>query len=69
MNTDVATFGGNAKVSLSGVSVGTRSTTFTASATAYREHDRCSSRYGSNDRTQANLFGNTSVDGSGFYEY
>jgi hypothetical protein len=69
-NTDQATFGGNAKVSSSGVSTGQQE---------YQDHGpiqplnvkaidvtavTCSS-----DRTQASIFGHATVNGSGSYEY
>src|SRR5687768_6534519 len=70
LNTDIATFGGNARVSLDGDSRGQQE---------YHDHGPvrpltvntidvqrvvCS-----DDRTEASLFGRTTVDGSGFYEY
>ena len=70
LNTDTATFGGNAKVSLSGVSTGQQE---------YQDHGPvqplnvntidvqavvCSS-----DRSSASLFGHTAVNGTGSYEY
>jgi hypothetical protein len=70
LNTDTATFGGNAKVSLSGVSSGQQE---------YQDHGPvqplnvntidvqavvCSS-----DRTSASLFGHATVNGMGSYEY
>jgi hypothetical protein len=69
LNTDIATFGGNARVSLDGDSRGQQE---------YHDHGPvrpltvntidvqrvvCS-----DDRTEASLFGRTTVDGSGFYE-
>ena len=70
LNTDLATFGGNAKVSSSGVSSGNQQ---------YHDHGplqpitvntidvqavTCS-----DDRTEASLFGNATVDGAGSFEY
>ena len=70
LNTDMATFGGNAKVSLSGVSSGQQE---------YQDHGPvlpltakaidvqavvCSA-----DRTRSSLFGNATVNGSGSFEY
>ena len=70
LNTDVGTFGGNAKVSSSGIATGNQE---------YHDHGplqpitvntidvqavACSS-----DRTQASIFGRTTVDGSGSFEY
>ncbi len=70
LNTDVATFGGNAKVSSSGISTGNQE---------YQDHGSlqpmtvntidvqavtCSS-----DRTQASIFGHATVDGEGSFEY
>jgi hypothetical protein len=70
LNTDLGTFGGNAKVSSSGISSGQQE---------YHDHGplqpitvntidvqavACSG-----DRTQASLFGNATVDGAGSYEY
>jgi hypothetical protein len=70
MNTDTGTFGGNAKVSSSGISSGNQE---------YHDHGplqpitvntidvqavACSS-----DRTRASIFGNATVNGAGSYEY
>jgi hypothetical protein len=70
LNTDVATFGGNAKVSSSGIATGNQE---------YHDHGplqpntvntidvqavTCSS-----DRTAASIFGHATVDGSGSFEY
>ena len=70
LNTDVATFGGNAKVSSSGVSAGNQE---------YQDHGPLRSMtvntidvqavFCDNDRTKASIFGHTAVDGSGSYEY
>ena len=69
-NGDLGTFGGNAKVSLSGVSSGQQE---------YHDHGPLQpltvntidvqAVVCNDDRTQASLFGNTTVDGSGSYEY
>src|SRR5580765_8256919 len=69
LNTDVGTFGGNAKVSLSGVSSGQQE---------YHDHGPLQSHtvktidvqaiLCSDDRTQASLFGRATVDGMGSYE-
>jgi hypothetical protein len=70
LNTDVGSFGGNAKVSSTGISTGNQE---------YHDHGpmqpitvntidvqavTCS-----NDRTQASIFGHATVDGSGYFEY
>jgi hypothetical protein len=70
LNTEVGTFGGNAKVSSSGISTGNQE---------YHDHGplqaitvntidvqavTCS-----DDRTRASIFGHATVDGSGSYEY
>ena len=70
LNTDVATFGGNAKVSSSGVSTGNQE---------YHDHGPLQPMtvntidvqavVCNNDRTAASIFGNTTVDGSGSFEY
>jgi hypothetical protein len=70
MNTDLATFGGNAKVSLSGVATGQQE---------YHDHGplqpltvntiNVQAVVCSEDRKKASLFGNATVDGSGSYEY
>lgn len=70
INTDVATFGGNAKVSSSGISTGQQE---------YHDHGPVQpltvkaidvqALVCSDDRTQASLFGHATVDGSGYYEY
>ena len=70
LNTDRGTFGGNAKVSLSGVSTGQQE---------YQDHGPLQpltvntidvqAVVCSDDRTEASLFGHTTVDGSGYYEY
>ena len=69
-NGDVATFGGNAKVSSSGVSTGNQE---------YHDHGPLQPMtvntidvqavVCSDDRTTASIFGNTTVDGSGSFEY
>jgi hypothetical protein len=70
LNTDVATFGGNAKVSLSGVSTGQQE---------YHDHGPAQALtvntidvqavVCSADRTEASLFGTATVDGAGSFEY
>jgi len=70
LNGDVATFGGNAKVSSSGVSTGNQE---------YHDHGPLQPMtvntidvqavLCSNDRTAATIFGHTAVDGTGSYEY
>ncbi|MCU1337582.1 MAG: hypothetical protein JWO19_3163 [Bryobacterales bacterium] len=70
LNTDTGTFGGNAKVSLSGVSTGQQE---------YHDHGPVQplnvntidvqAVVCTNDRTQARLFGHATVDGMGSYEY
>jgi len=70
LNTDVATFGGNAKVSSSGVSTGNQE---------YHDHGPfqpmtvntidVQAVVCSDDRTKASIFGHTTVDGSGSHEY
>src|SRR6185436_5026452 len=70
LNGDQATFGGNAKVSLDGVATGHQE---------YQDHGPLQPLNAntidveavvcSNDRTQASLFGQTTVNGSGAYEY
>jgi len=70
LNGDVATFGGNAKVSLSGISSGQQE---------YHDHGPIQpltvntidvqAVVCSDDRTQASLFGHTTVNGSGSHEY
>jgi hypothetical protein len=70
INTDIGTFGGNAKVSSSGVSTGQQE---------YHDHGPLQpltvnaidvqAVVCSNDRTQASIFGHATVDGSGSYEY
>jgi hypothetical protein len=70
MNGDAATFGGNAKVSSSGVSSGQQQ---------YHDHGpvqpiivnaiNVQAVTCNDDRTQASLFGNATVNGSGSYEY
>ena len=70
LNGDLGTFGGNAKVSLSGVSTGHQE---------YHDHGPLQPLTSntvdvqavvcSGDRTQASLFGQTTIDGSGSYEY
>jgi len=70
LNGDVATFGGNAKVSSSGVSTGNQE---------YHDHGPLQPMtvntidvqavVCSDDRTTASIFGNTTVDGSGSFEY
>jgi hypothetical protein len=69
-NGDVSTFGGNAKVSLSGISTGQQE---------YHDHGPLQpltvntidvqAVVCSDDRTEASLFGQATVDGSGSYEY
>jgi len=69
-NTDTATFGGNAKVSLSGVSTGQQE---------YQDHGPLQplnvktidvqAVVCSNDGTQASLFGHAAVNGTGSHEY
>lgn len=70
LNTDVATFGGNAKVSASGVSTGNQE---------YHDHGPLQPMtvntidvqavVCNDDRTKASIFGHTAVDGSGSFEY
>jgi hypothetical protein len=70
LNRDVATFGGNAKVSSSGVSTGNQE---------YQDHGPLQPMtvntidvqavICNEDRTAASIFGRTAVDGSGSYEY
>ena len=70
LNGDLGTLGGNAKVSLSGVSSGQQE---------YHDHGPLQpltvntidvqAVICNEDRTQASLFGNATVDGSGSYEY
>jgi hypothetical protein len=70
LNGDVATFGGNAKVSSSGIATGNQEyqdhgplqpiTVNTIDVTAVTCND---------DRTQASLFGHATVDGDGSFEY
>jgi hypothetical protein len=70
LNTDLATFGGNAKVSLSGATSGEQT---------YQDHGPIQALMFkaltvdavicSNDRTEAELYGTGSVNGEGSYEY
>ena len=70
LNMDLGTFGGNAKVSLSGVASGQQE---------YQDHGPLQPHtvntidvqavVCNNDHTQASLFGNATVDGSGSFEY
>jgi hypothetical protein len=70
LNGDIGTFGGNAKVSLSGVATGNQE---------YQDHGPLQSLtvntvdvqavVCADDRTQASLFGHTTIDGAGSYEY
>ncbi len=70
MNKDLATFGGNAKVSTSGISSGQQE---------YHDHGPLqpmtvntidvTAVVCSDDRTQASIFGHATVDGDGSYEY
>ena len=70
LNGDQGTFGGNAKVSLDGVATGQQE---------YHDHGPLQPLTAntidveavvcSNDRTQASLFGQTTVNGTGEYEY
>jgi len=70
LNTDMATFGGNAKVSAEGIATGQQE---------YQDHGPVQPMtvntidvqavVCSDDRTEASLFGNATVDGSGEYEY
>jgi len=70
LNTDVATFGGNAKVSPTGVSSGNQE---------YQDHGPSQQMtvntidvqavVCNDDRTSASIFGHTAVNGSGSYEY
>jgi hypothetical protein len=70
LNHDVATFGGNAKVSSAGVSTGNQE---------YQDHGPLQPMtvntidvravLCSDDRTTASIFGNTAVNGAGSYEY
>ena len=70
LNGDMGTFGGNAKVSLSGVASGHQE---------YHDHGPLQpltvntidvqAVVCSDDRTEASLFGSATVDGSGSYEY
>jgi len=69
-NTDMATLGGNAKVSLSGVTSGQQQ---------YHDHGPVQpltvnaidvqAVVCSGDRTKVSLFGNATINGSGSYEY
>jgi hypothetical protein len=70
LNGDAGTFGGNAKVSLSGAATGQQQ---------YQDHGplqpmdvkaiNVQAVVCSNDRTEASLFGQATIDGSGAYEY
>jgi len=70
LNGDQGTFGGNAKVSLSGVSSGQQEYQDHGPLQALTVHTiDVQAVVCSDDRTRASIFGNATVDGAGSYEY